>query len=172
MIVNVAEILKVFGAKTAVDGMIDFDNADFMGEHFVFTEPMSVKGSIINSGKTLELNAEASARVKVHCARCGNELTESVRFTVKEFLRQSDGEIKGDEDMIYFDGTQIVLDDIILNAFFMNVPTKYLCKEDCKGLCPHCGKNLNDGACSCEQSQEIDPRWASLAQMMKNMPKD
>ena len=50
--------------------------------------------------------------------------------------------------------------------FLMNVEGKYLCSEDCKGLCQHCGADLNEGDCGCSQ-ENIDPRWAALVDIME-----
>ena len=50
------------------------------------------------------------------------------------------------------------LDEILTTAFVLNMDSKLLCRPDCKGICPRCGKNLNEGACSCRP--EIDPRLA------------
>lgn len=169
MIINVSEILKNYGGKIAVDGMIECEDAEFLGEHFAFIKPLSVKGSIVNNGKALELNADVSASVKTRCARCGCEIEVPIEFHADEAFQQGDN-ISEDEDITSFEGNEIVLDGVILNAFFMNIPTKHLCREDCKGLCPHCGKNLNEGACECSEEKDIDPRWAALAQIKNNMP--
>ena len=58
------------------------------------------------------------------------------------------------------------IDDIVANNFLMNVEGKYLCSEDCKGLCQHCGADLNEGDCGCSQ-ENIDPRWAALVDIME-----
>ena len=50
---------------------------------------------------------------------------------------------------------------------YMDLPTKHLCSEDCKGMCEKCGKNLNEGDCSCENI-DIDPRWSTLLDIMNN----
>ena len=60
----------------------------------------------------------------------------------------------------------IDIDDIVANNFLMNVEGKYLCSEDCKGLCQHCGADLNEGDCGCSQ-ENIDPRWAALVDIME-----
>jgi uncharacterized protein len=169
MIINVSEILKNYGEKIAVDGVIERENAEFLGERFVFIKPLTVKGIIINNGKTLKLNADVSAVVKTRCARCGCDIELPVEFCADEAFGQG-GAVSEDEDITSFEGNEIIPDDIILNAFFMNIPTKSLCDENCKGLCLICGKNLNDGACGCEAEQDIDPRWAALAKIKNNMP--
>ncbi len=165
MTVNVSGILKVYGEKIDIDSEIDLQSADFLGEEYVFSEPVKVKGTISNNGQSLELKANADGVMNVHCARCCKELTVSVSFPVEEILAQDDGTVSEDDDVVVFSGNEIDLDDIVLNNFLMNVQGKYLCREDCKGLCPKCGKDLNEGECSCEE--EIDPRWAGLAQIMK-----
>ena len=58
------------------------------------------------------------------------------------------------------------IDDIVASNFLMNVEGKYLCSEDCKGLCQHCGADLNEGDCGCSQ-ENIDPRWAALVDIME-----
>ena len=61
-------------------------------------------------------------------------------------------------------GTEIDLDEILVTNFVLDMETKFLCREDCKGLCPKCGKNLNLGPCGC--GKEIDPRFAVLEQLL------
>ena len=165
MTVNVASILKVYGEKIDIDSAIDLQNADFLGEQYVFLKPVEVKGTISNNGQALELKATANGVMRVQCARCCKELDVDVEFPVEEVLAQDDGTVTELDDVVVFSGNDIDLDDIVLNNFLMNVQGKYLCKEDCKGLCLKCGKDLNEGDCSCEE--EIDPRWAGLAQIMK-----
>ena len=61
----------------------------------------------------------------------------------------------------YEDGA-VDLDELVREQILLALPTRSLCREDCKGLCPKCGADLNAGRCSCEQG-EIDPRWSALA---------
>ncbi len=166
MIINISEILKVYGGEISVDGDISLSDINFLGEDFVFETPLHIKGNIVNNGKALELNAVCTGVVKVHCARCMKELDQDVNFKVKEFFVQSDGENDDDdEDVVFFEGYNIDVKDIVVNHFLMNVSGKYLCSEDCKGLCPKCGADLNLGDCGCK-NDDIDPRWAALADIM------
>lgn len=166
MLVNVAEILKDYGEKIIVNGDVVLDDTEFLGERFVFTGPVHVEGSLINNGKALEFHAHARGEMNVHCARCGRELTVPLEFPIDEVLTQDDGTMSAQEDVVMFTGTDIDIRDIAVNHFLMNVQGKYLCKEDCRGLCSKCGKDLNDGPCGCADD-EIDPRWAALAEIMK-----
>jgi uncharacterized protein len=56
------------------------------------------------------------------------------------------------------------LDEVLTTLFILDMDTKFLCREDCAGLCPQCGKNLNDGPCGCKKPR--DPRMAVLEQLL------
>ena len=68
-------------------------------------------------------------------------------------------------DAIYFKGTSVDLGEIVLNNIILNLPLKNLCKDDCQGLCPVCGKNLNHGGCDCD-SRTTDPRFDILDKLL------
>ena len=60
-----------------------------------------------------------------------------------------------------FDGDAIDVDEIVKEQVLLAVPTRMLCREDCKGICPECGTDRNTGDCNCV-ANDIDPRWAAL----------
>lgn len=165
MIINISEILKVYGGEIKLNGDVELSDINFLGEDFVFETPVRLEGRIFNNGKALELDAKCSCNVKVHCARCMKEIRRDVVFRVNEFFMQDDGENSDAEDVILFEGYNIDITDIVANHFLMNAEGKYLCSEDCKGLCPKCGKDLNQGECGCE-NDDIDPRWSKLLEIM------
>lgn len=168
MIINLSEIIRDVDEKIILDNDINVQDTKFMGELFAFREPLHIKGTITNNTKSLELHARVTGVAKTHCARCTKELEVPVDFEVSEVIMQDNGHI-ADEDVIVISGEEIDIYDIILNSFLMNVPGKYLCREDCRGLCIKCGADLNLGDCGCE-NDDIDPRWAKLAEIMKNSP--
>ena len=168
MIINLSEVIKDIDAKIILDNDIDIQNAEFMGENFVFTKPLHINGSITNNTKSLELSGKVTGEMEVQCARCRKPMKVPVEFTVLEVIMQDNGEVDN-EDIIVITGEEIDVNDIILNSFLMNVEGKYLCSEDCKGLCSRCGKDLNLGDCGCDEDN-IDPRWAKLAEIMKGLP--
>jgi uncharacterized protein len=61
----------------------------------------------------------------------------------------------------YYQGEGLLLEDALREQVLLALPLKVICREDCRGLCPHCGTNLNIGQCSCAEPAE-DPRWAAL----------
>jgi uncharacterized protein len=69
-----------------------------------------------------------------------------------------------DLSIAYYQGQVINLDDLVREQIHLTLPMTRLCREDCCGLCPECGANLNEGQCSCT-SEQIDPRWAALREL-------
>ena len=134
-------------------------------------QPARFYGEIQPKGFLLELNATIEAHLISKCSRCLAEVKESLTLPVCEtLLFQADtnrveaehkvgelGEKYWIYDMLDYDFSGLVL-DVILDA----LPITPLCKEDCAGLCPSCGMDLNNGSCNCANEQ-IDPRWAKLS---------
>jgi uncharacterized protein len=68
----------------------------------------------------------------------------------------------------YYQGEGLLLEDALREQVLLALPLKVICREDCKGLCPHCGANLNDGQCSCADPPE-DPRWTALKDLRSKL---
>ena len=165
MKVDLSSVIKVTGAEVKLSSTVGFGDAEFLGETYRFIEPLKVEGRVYNNGQSLTLEAEVSGRMITECARCLDEVEADVEFSVHELLSQREEGAEEDEDIILFDGYEIELDDIIADHFLMNISGRYLCSDDCKGLCPACGENLNHGECDCD-NEYIDPRWQALADIM------
>ncbi len=168
MLIDVSSILKEVGGRVEVSGNINVDNIDFLGESFHFNS-LIIEGEFVNNGKSLILSAHVKAEVNVLCARCRKPITCPIEYDIDEtFIQGYDGE---DEDIYVFTGHEIDVDEVVYNNFFMNASGKYLCSEDCKGLCPKCGADLNMGDCGCSDD-DIDPRWEKLISIMNNTEKE
>lgn len=167
MIIDLSDIIKNGDGAMPLDCNIDLTDVDFMGEEFKFSAPLKLTGKILNNSKNLELSAEVSGSMQVHCARCAKAFETKVEFPVDEVLIREDENLVTAPDVIVFSGYEIDLTDIVVNNFLMNVPGRYLCREDCKGLCTECGCDLNESSCDCS-AETIDPRWAALAEIIKD----
>jgi uncharacterized protein len=121
----------------------------------------------------IRLRGKLETDLEVSCARC----LEPVQLAVKrdfDLLYRPLGTDAGHEELSvtdaeaeigYYQGEGLLLEDTLREQVLLAVPLKALCREDCKGLCPHCGKNLNvEGACSCADEVE-DPRWGALREI-------
>ena len=166
MVIDLSEIIRDIDAKINLDNDIEVESTEFMGEMFTFEKPMHIKGTITNNTKSLEFTGKVTGEMGVLCARCRKPLTVPVDFDISEVIMQDNGE-EIDDDVLVISGEEIDIYDVIINSFLMNVEGKYLCNEDCKGLCSKCGADLNLGECGCD-NDDIDPRWAKLAEIMKN----
>lgn len=166
MIIDVSSVLKEYGKKIILDDDIDLEDTPFLGEIYHFTHPVHIKGSIANNGKALELKAKCSCGFTARCARCTKEIEVCEEFDVDEILSRDEDNNSEESDVIVFDGMEIDLDDIVLNSFLMNIEGRYLCSEDCKGLCPNCGADLNEGDCGCSD-EAVSPGWEGLLDIIK-----
>lgn len=167
MKIDVSTILKITGAKVELNCEAGFDCVEFLGESYRFAQPLTITGEIYNNGQTLTLDAHVKGTMQTECSRCLKEINVDVDFDIEEFLsRAEEGKDTDEEEVILFDGHEVELDDIVLDRFKMNLEGSYLCSEDCKGLCPMCGHDLNEGDCGCNR-EYIDPRWQALADILK-----
>ncbi len=164
MICDVSSILKVTGAKICIDEKV----SSFSGESAddVVLYDVSIKGEIKNIGDVLEFSAEASGKLKAECARCLKPLVADFNVEFTEMLKNVDEEISDKDAVVIFEGNLIELYDIIRSNILVGLSTKYLCSEDCKGICPVCGADLNESDCSCEKDY-IDPRLEGLRKLLE-----
>ena len=139
-----------------------------------FPSPMKVKGEITNTAGYMRIQLSASVEYSSECARClapvSGDFTLSLEKTVapRSLLVGLD-EDRLDDYAIIEDGF-LDIDEQLLAQLEMEFPIRFLCKEDCRGLCQRCGKNLNDGKCDCPE-KEIDPRMAPLQKLLEQMKK-
>ena len=157
---DISSIVSADGSKISFHGKSSSMPINFRGNEFVFEKDMEIDGEIANSGGAFILNATVNGELITDCARCGKPVRESFSFELNEKLIK-EGSACTDEDAVLFSGNVIDIGDLAVNGFLMNTPSKYLCSEDCKGLCPVCGVNLNEKQCSCED-ENIDPRLEIL----------
>ena len=94
------------------------------------------------------------------CARCLKEMPADVEVDITE-LFYAPGHGEGEEDAYRVTGTDIDLEPAVRDAVTLALPLNPVCKEDCKGICATCGKDLNFEGCVC-RADDVDPRWAAL----------
>lgn len=131
-----------------------------------FPDELQVNGEIINTAGYMRMSLSASIPYAVPCARCLEEVTGTFSFRFEKTVAPAKlltniAEEDADDYVIVEDGF-LDVDEQLLEMLVLEFPAKLLCHEDCAGLCPQCGKNLNDGPCGCCQ-KETDPRLAPLA---------
>ncbi|MBV8050806.1 MAG: DUF177 domain-containing protein [Acidobacteriaceae bacterium] len=124
----------------------------------------------------IRLNGELSTSVEIACARCLEPVVQGVKRTFDLLYRplgadagREENTVSGTESEIsYYEGEGLLLEDVLREQVLLAVPLKAICRQDCKGLCPQCGANLNVAQCSCAEPVE-DPRWAALKDLRSKL---
>lgn len=155
---------------TSRDGKIDFDyeidlSREQVGGEAIFQDPVRLCGFVASRNEAFLLEASVETVLTVACARCLKPVRTEQYTEVSLVLTRKVANEELD-DMIVIDTDEIELDDILVPELFLDLDTVVLCRPDCKGLCPRCGKDLNEGDCGCSR-KEIDPRLAKLAELLK-----
>ena len=162
MRLNLRNIIHVPGASLPFDFSMDLSEEAFFGTRPV-TRPVQVEGRVKNIAGMLVLEGEAVSLLDCVCDRCMEpfQKEKSVRLYA---LPAESLEGDEDEDMVLLEDGELDVGELAYTAFVLDMDTKFLCSEDCKGLCPGCGVNLNREACRCRKP--VDPRWEALEQLL------
>ena len=161
MRLDLREIILNPGSQLSFSCEAETDALDFPSVLAYKDKPLAV-GRVYNEAGVLHLEGTLTAEMTCVCDRCGTEF-ESVKVTDLDTVLVEE-ESEEHPELFVLDGNEIDLDEILSTCFILDMETKFLCKEDCKGLCPKCGKNLNLGPCRCRKT--LDPRFAVLEQLL------
>lgn len=128
-----------------------------------YVEPPVGEGEITCSADVLMLRGRIAARLLCRCDRCAREFERSVEIPLEVPLAT---ELEDEEDPDYFllENDALDIDDLLESGYILGMDQQMLCRPDCKGLCPRCGADLNNGPCGCRK--ESDPRLAVLEQLL------
>ena len=144
-----------------------FDLSDLRyGISYPVTEAVVAEGTVRNTAGVLVMKGTVRTRIHGICDRCAGAFERDVSFPIEAVLvTELSSEEDEDENIFPLVGDSADLEEIVRTVFVLNLDSKLLCREDCKGICPRCGKNLNLGPCGCRK--EPDPRLAALAQLLE-----
>jgi uncharacterized protein len=163
------ELENLEGGKGDFAHVYNPDELNPVDEGVKLTAPATVNGRIRLAGNEVFVNGHVDTRTQVECDRCLKtiELPVNADFeleyiTGNEYESSEVAELtEAEMSVSVFDGHALDVDEIVKEQILLAVPTRMLCREDCKGICPECGTDRNTGECNCE-TKEIDPRWAAL----------
>lgn len=164
MKLDLKDIILVPGAELPFEFQMDLSELEFGGEKPV-VNPVSVVGRVRNMAGALVLNARVQTTLSLHCDRCSRPF-EREKTVEYETLLAAELEQEEDEgDIVLLEGDTLDVGRLMTDTFILEMDTKNLCSEDCKGLCPGCGVNLNVEPCRCKR--EVDPRLEALAKFFE-----
>lgn len=162
MVINLENVFNSGVRSIPVDFDFDFSDCEFDGV-YPFTTPVRLRGAVVNETDIVYIRAEASLRFDGVCDRCACEFSRDMTVPIHHILVSELNDEDNDE-FILAEGMQLDVEQLVLEDILLSLPMRILCKEECKGMCSGCGKNLNEGPCDCKK--EIDPRLAALAAML------
>lgn len=150
MKINLKQLFSITGETVDIDYDITAEElSDIKG--CVFNTPVSVKGKIFNKANVVYLRFTLDFALLINCDRCLRELVRDYHFDCDHIVVPS---VSGDNDeYIVADGESIELNDIAVTDLLLQLPTKNLCKDDCKGMCMVCGCDLNESTCEHQTSE-------------------
>jgi uncharacterized protein len=144
-------------------------------ETYKCLSPWVIKGILKGiSDRVVEFNGTVDTSIQMRCARCLRPVVQPLHIEIRQrFVKgpqDKDLMVLSDEDdfdILPIVNDRVDLDDTIHYEVQLGVPMRVLCKEDCKGLCPICGKDLNEGPCNCKED-DSDPRWDALKNLFSD----
>lgn len=163
MLFELKSVFQNEGEEKQVNYKLDIADIDIDGV-FPFRTPIDVTATAKNRASLVSLTIRACFSYSRSCDRCSTDFTREMDMLFEHKLAQTLVD-DGNDDYIETPDFKLELDDIVISDILLSLPQKNLCKDDCKGLCQICGKNLNEGECSCDK-REIDPRLEMLKQFM------
>ena len=130
-----------------------------------FCAPVKAEVQFKGFADSVQLLAHLDYSTVMPCDRCG-EMTR--RDWVRDFSHVLVRELSDEQDddtYVVVSDERLDLNELLREDILLDLPSKYLCSPDCKGLCPKCGKNLNEGDCGCGTG-EVDPRLEILKSLL------
>ena len=152
-----------------VDGTWDTSELQAGPDLYRFNGPVSWWADITNTGEAFLLTGTASVAAKVACARCLEDASFFLNGEIEGYILTGDDvekpeDLDDDEFDVLPEDHTIDMEPHIVAALLMELPLIPLCDEECKGLCPKCGSNLNEGPCDCPPDDPFeDSPFAALA---------
>lgn len=170
MKINVATALKQTGQ--AFDASLEecFGEQSFGGRSIHFAQPVHVDMQYTFDGQSFSVSGTIETVLRSCCARCLAEFDETMQITFEERFVKTRPE--DDEESYLYEGDVLELDTMVLDNLFLHLPIQSLCSEDCLGLCPICGVNLNTTACDCAQTKSHEGALHSALEKLLNENKE
>jgi len=161
MRLNLREIIEIPGGSVPFSFELDTEGLDFPSIRQYKALPHA-EGRVYNEAGVLRMEGLLTAEMVCVCDRCGSDFDSVKETQLEATIVEEDTGVN--PELFILEGDEIDLGEVVSTLFILDMETKFLCSEDCKGLCSTCGKNLNLGPCGCRK--QIDPRFAVLEQLL------
>jgi len=163
MLLDLKEIFVSDGAIKDVSYSLPLDDITIAGEH-PFCSPVQVEARVSNKAGIVTAVIDADFVYSASCDRCMRPVERSYKYHFSHKLIENLEE-EDNDDYIETPDLSLDLDGLVTSDILLELPSKFLCKGDCQGLCQKCGHDLNLGDCDCDRA-EIDPRLEKLKELL------
>lgn len=164
MFLELEPIFNNIGEKLEFDYEMDLSALE-ISSLYPFPKPVKISGCVFNRAGVVQLQAQVELEFDAPCDLCAQQTVTPLTIPVSHVLVTSLNNEENDE-LILLESFRFDLDQLVTEDILLSLPSRHLCKEDCKGICQYCGKNLNHDSCNC--SAPLDPRLAVLRQLLDN----
>lgn len=165
----IIDLASIGTSRKAVELDLGPTGIDLDGESVSLTGLLSFKGETERVNGRAHVRGSIDADVAVDCTRCLEPVAQHLAIEFDDVFVEAAAEpvdpeshVEDDElDESLVEDGRIDIADVVREQILLAVPLQIFCSDDCKGLCPQCGGNLNLIDCKCAD-EDIDPRWAAL----------
>lgn len=165
MKLNIAEQLKNVGKPAHAELTETYEPLLYGGRAVVFAAPVRLRVDLVYDGDGFSVNGRLDTVLASECALCGRSFEEPFGFTFSERFMKSPSE---EDDAYEYRGEELSFGRMVEELMFLNLPLSSVCAQDCKGLCPVCGCNLNLAQCSCMHDEEVKHPFLSLGTLLND----
>jgi uncharacterized protein len=148
LFINVSGILKEEGSSLDFQGEQIHEDIEFQGECVGFFAPVKLKGTISNTGQMLLAQISLEGCLKLQCGACTGIYEQRIDLSFEAVYKRFAS--PEDPDVFTYQNDRIDFKEAVLEFILLNLPTRKRCRENCLGLCPDCGVDLNLNQCLCQ----------------------
>ncbi len=171
MLINISELLSTTSKVLNKEVPIEMENYHHEGIAYTFAEKSPVVITVSNIGeRAIHLDGHFHVALNIPCDRCLEDVKTNFDIEIcRDIDLKSDGDEKVEklDEFSFIEGSNLDIEKLVYNELLMDFPMKTLCSENCKGICPKCGKNLNQGECGCDRAS-LDPRMSAVLDIFNN----
>ena len=160
--INIAELQTDLGRELPFSFAVTAAALDALSDDYEFQDPIKVTGTVVYTGMRWRVSGKIEVAKAFVCNRCLADCREEQVHEFSEDFTRDEGE---DDSVNVFSGDLLDIEDMVRDTLLAAQSLSNICKPDCKGLCPKCGHNLNEGDCGCDRFVP-DPRMAALQQLL------
>ena len=168
MIIDISKIILTKDKEERFDCSLSSNTINYQHNSFPINNSKPFELSVVNEdGKHLSIDGNTSLEVVMPCDRCLTDVNVPFDINVSKKLHISDEMVVSeDEDISYINEGELDVDRLLFDEILVDWPSKVLCKENCLGICPKCGADLNTSPCDCDR-RELDPRMAKFQDVFR-----